>query len=300
MTSEQPSIVTLNVGGTHFTTSRYTLSQQVGKNNLEHVLASMVNGRHGVEKDKDGNIFIDRDGTFFHYILNYLRNGGNLSQTLLPSIRYQPLIARNVQLEASYFGLTELVDFFTVQKWLLKRRFQMVNCHPNVVVLDGGKTLICKESSGKNWYSVSSKYPIIPMDYSTGGGIESDNGSLIPYKEETNDGADESSDVEEINGFPSSNNYYLNLAGGNSLDGNVPTEFVGYNQTAQQSRQNNPQVDEIQVTASNLSIYFGDMKLLKYHIKNYYEITIENTKNFNIVLGIAKQKTSYLYVDFII
>ncbi|KAG2378525.1 hypothetical protein C9374_008164 [Naegleria lovaniensis] len=294
MSETLPSTITLNVGGQLFTTSRFTLSQQVGKNELEHVLASIVNGKHAIEKDRDGNIFIDRDGTYFHYILNYLRNGGNLSQTILPSVRYQPLIARSLQLEAGYYGLTELVDYFTVQRWLLKRRFQLANCHPNVVVLDGGKTLICKESSGKNWYSVSSKYPIINMDYSTH--VSSHETGLDTYDEEAKefDGDEGFADVEEVNGFPSSNNYYLNMAGVTSVDGNV-TDVSNYqNHASSQSRQN-PQVDEIQITASKLSIYFGNMKLLKFHVKNYYEIVIENTKNFNIVLGISKQKTSYFH-----
>ena len=100
------------------------------------------------------------------------------------------------------------------------------------------------------------------------------------------------SDIEEVNGFPSSNHYFLNSTGITSVDGNV-TDLPNYQHSTSQPRQSQ-QLDDIQITASKLSIYFGNMKLLKYHVKNYYEIVIENTKNFNIVLGIAKQKTSYL------
>ena len=288
----EPSVITLNVGGKLFTTSRFTLTQQVGKNDLEHVLASMTNGRHPVDRDRDGNIFIDRDGTYFHFLLNYLRNGGNLSLTMLPSVKYQPVTAKAVQLEASYYGLTELVDYFTVQKWLLKKRFQMANCHPNVVVVDGGKTLICKESTGKNWYSVSARYPIIAMDYSSSQPSEMDDWSYLDEKPEIEEEC--FADSEEVNGFPSSNNYILKVAGAdgnNYLGPEITSPSVGSYKPFENER-----IDELQITASKLSTYYGNMKLLKYHIKNYYEVTIESTKNFNIVIGISKQKTSYLYV----
>ena len=39
------------------------------------MLSAMFSGRHNVIKDEDGRYFIDRDGTHFRYILNYLRDG---------------------------------------------------------------------------------------------------------------------------------------------------------------------------------------------------------------------------------
>jgi len=39
------------------------------------MLSAMFSGRHNVTKDEDGRYFIDRDGTHFRYILNYLRDG---------------------------------------------------------------------------------------------------------------------------------------------------------------------------------------------------------------------------------
>jgi hypothetical protein len=60
----------LSVGGVLFETSIDTL-----KGDPDSMLARMFSGRHNVTKDEDGRYFIDRDGTHFRYILNYLRDG---------------------------------------------------------------------------------------------------------------------------------------------------------------------------------------------------------------------------------
>jgi BTB/POZ domain-containing protein KCTD7/14 len=65
-----PKIVRLSVGGVIFETSIETLCADPNS-----MLAAMFSGRHNVNKDEDGRYFIDRDGTHFRYILNYLRDG---------------------------------------------------------------------------------------------------------------------------------------------------------------------------------------------------------------------------------
>ena len=65
-----PSIVKLNVGGQYFTTSLQTLTRDPNS-----MLAAMFSGRHRIETTGDGTFFSDRDGTYFRFILNYLRNG---------------------------------------------------------------------------------------------------------------------------------------------------------------------------------------------------------------------------------
>ena len=65
-----PSIVKLNVGGKRFTTSLQTLTRDPNS-----MLAAMFSGRHEVQTTEDGSFFIDRDGTYFRFILNYLRDG---------------------------------------------------------------------------------------------------------------------------------------------------------------------------------------------------------------------------------
>ena len=64
------SIVKLNVGGHYFTTSLQTLTKDPNS-----MLAAMFSGKFEMEPRGDGAFFIDRDGTHFRFILNYLRTG---------------------------------------------------------------------------------------------------------------------------------------------------------------------------------------------------------------------------------
>ena len=64
------SIVKLNVGGHYFTTSLQTLTKDPNS-----MLAVMFSGKFEMKPSEDGAFFIDRDGTHFRFILNYLRTG---------------------------------------------------------------------------------------------------------------------------------------------------------------------------------------------------------------------------------
>eukprot|EP01032_Pedospumella_encystans_P010208 gene10208-11947_t len=57
-----------NVGGTKFTTSLTTLCRFP-----DTMIGAMYSGRHELVQDDEGYHFIDRDGTHFRYILNFLR-----------------------------------------------------------------------------------------------------------------------------------------------------------------------------------------------------------------------------------
>jgi len=63
-----PKIIELNVGGVHYSTALETL-----RSDSESMLCAMFSGRMGVTQDKSGRYFIDRDGSLFKYVLNYLR-----------------------------------------------------------------------------------------------------------------------------------------------------------------------------------------------------------------------------------
>jgi hypothetical protein len=62
--------VKLNVGGTRFETTLSTLTRHP-----DSMLAAMFSGRHDLQPDDEGYVFIDRDGTHFRVILNFLRTG---------------------------------------------------------------------------------------------------------------------------------------------------------------------------------------------------------------------------------
>ncbi|XP_035657827.1 BTB/POZ domain-containing protein KCTD6-like [Branchiostoma floridae] len=95
MENQLPKVVPLNVGGRHFSTFLSTLLRHE-----DSMLAAMFSGRHQVERDKDGCYFIDRDGRAFAHILEFLRHAK------LPPPNY----AREVYIEAQYFGLQVLAD----------------------------------------------------------------------------------------------------------------------------------------------------------------------------------------------
>ena len=96
----------LDVGGHKFTTSRTTLTSQP-----DSMLAAMFSGRHTLVKDEEGAYFIDRDGTHFRFILNYLRDG-QLGEGTLPEDRFQ---LQEILRESDYYQLTELAQYIRVK-----------------------------------------------------------------------------------------------------------------------------------------------------------------------------------------
>ena len=93
-----PSIVKLNVGGQHFTTSLQTLTRDPNS-----MLAAMFSGRHEVQTTEDGSFFIDRDGTYFRFLLNYLRNG----ELILPD---GATFLKQLEAEAKFYQLQGILD----------------------------------------------------------------------------------------------------------------------------------------------------------------------------------------------
>ena len=92
------STVELNVGGQHFTTSLQTLTKDPGS-----MLHAMFSGRFDTKPAEDGSYFIDRDGTHFRYILNYLRTG----RLLLPD---DELVRDELLAEAEFYQIRGIVN----------------------------------------------------------------------------------------------------------------------------------------------------------------------------------------------
>lgn len=63
------------------------------------MLAAMFSGRHAIKRDKENRVFIDRDGKYFAYILEFLRNGS----VILPK---DPTEIRKIKKETEFFGLS--------------------------------------------------------------------------------------------------------------------------------------------------------------------------------------------------
>jgi len=92
------STVKLNVGGHHFTTSIQTLTKDPNS-----MLAAMFSGRFEMKPSKDGTFFIDRDGTYFRFILNYLRDG----KLSLPE---GATFLEEIQAEAEFYQIQGILD----------------------------------------------------------------------------------------------------------------------------------------------------------------------------------------------
>ena len=92
------STVKLNVGGHHFTTSLQTLTKDPNS-----MLAAMFSGKFEMKPSEDGTFFIDRDGTHFLFILNYLRNG----ELILPE---GATFLKELEAEAKFYQIQGILD----------------------------------------------------------------------------------------------------------------------------------------------------------------------------------------------
>ena len=96
--------IKLNVGGVTYQTSLQTLKKYPGS-----LIAEMFSAKFSLKRSDDGSFFIDRDGTHFRHILNYLRTG----KAPVPSVLKETL--EEILVEAEYYGLIELVNILKNQ-----------------------------------------------------------------------------------------------------------------------------------------------------------------------------------------
>ena len=98
------SIVKLNVGGHYFTTSLQTLTRDPNS-----MLAAMFSGKFEMKPHEDGTFFIDRDGTHFRFILNYLRTGKLTSPEGEAALK-------ELQEEAEFYQIEGLIEKLKVNQ----------------------------------------------------------------------------------------------------------------------------------------------------------------------------------------
>ncbi|EFC46723.1 predicted protein [Naegleria gruberi] len=100
-------VITLNVGGFLYTTFKETLSRKInGKDHLLSIMFSETCLNFDFSKDERGNIFIDRNGKVFSYVLDYLRAEGNIDKFSLPF--NDVCLMEQLEMEVEYFSLIDL------------------------------------------------------------------------------------------------------------------------------------------------------------------------------------------------
>ncbi|CAH3129813.1 unnamed protein product [Pocillopora meandrina] len=92
------SMLKLNVGGHFFSTSLATMTKDPGS-----MLHAMFSGRFDTKPGEDGSYFIDRDGTHFRHILNYLRTG----KLVLPNDK---VVRKELLSEAEFYQIDGILD----------------------------------------------------------------------------------------------------------------------------------------------------------------------------------------------
>ncbi|XP_011794715.1 PREDICTED: potassium channel regulatory protein isoform X2 [Colobus angolensis palliatus] len=151
-------LVTLNVGGKIFTTGFSTIKQFPASR-----LARMLDGRDQEFKMVGGQIFVDRDGVLFSFILDFLRT----HQLLLPTDFSDYL---RLQREALFYELCSLVDLLNpyllqprpalVEVHFLSRNTQAFfrvfgSCSKTIETLTGRITVFTEQPSAPTWSSNS-------------------------------------------------------------------------------------------------------------------------------------------------
>jgi len=109
---EPNDLVELNVGGTHFTTTVHTLA---GDGRSEY-WRSMLSGEHNVTLDRNGAVFVDRDGSRFRHVLNFLRDGS------IGVPEGDVVALRELLCEAQYYGVHDLERDLTLKLEHAERR----------------------------------------------------------------------------------------------------------------------------------------------------------------------------------
>eukprot|EP00440_Ansanella_granifera_P071345 gb/GFBE01077431.1/.p1 GENE.gb/GFBE01077431.1/~~gb/GFBE01077431.1/.p1 ORF type:complete len:202 (+),score=24.43 gb/GFBE01077431.1/:1-606(+) len=113
------SIVQLNVGGTCYSSTLTTLTRY-----QDSMLSSMFSGQWKVARDDQGRCFIDRDGSLFSYVLNFLRD----STLELPSDFSQ---FGQLMKEAEFYQIQPLIEAIQRER---KRRSNHIYLYHNTDV----------------------------------------------------------------------------------------------------------------------------------------------------------------------
>jgi BTB/POZ domain len=148
-------VVTLNVGGQVFTTTIHTLTKE-----SDSMLASMFSGRFPLREDTNGNVFIDREGSYFDKVLNYLRDGD-----LALQYPRDKTLCLALMREADYYQLRGL-------RSLLEQFFAEPNPEPQagrtgVVTIGKQVTVVKTEAEKEALIAYGGPAPIVLLEVSS-------------------------------------------------------------------------------------------------------------------------------------
>eukprot|EP00808_Paulinella_micropora_P011511 g50481.t1 len=130
-TISRPDQVYLNIGGSIFHTTVATLTFAGGPSSF---FVSMFSGRFPVNYDRQGRIFIDRDGTYFRFILSYLRDGGADWKVSDLDLNLKQL--KLLHKEARFYNIYQLKNKLATHINFLKHK-ELQKCH--VTIVDGDR-----------------------------------------------------------------------------------------------------------------------------------------------------------------
>jgi hypothetical protein len=99
MANTQKSVVNFNVGG-----KRYEVSRSVFESHSACMLAKIVSEQW--QQDQESEIFIERDGTIFRYVLNYLRDG----QVKMPISETKAALVTELEYYSVVYDVTKIDD----------------------------------------------------------------------------------------------------------------------------------------------------------------------------------------------
>ena len=128
--------IKLDVGGHSFTTTLTTLTRFP-----DTMLGAMFSGRHALVKDECGAYFIDRDGTHFREILNFLRAPEAYKQAA-PQEKGD---LSEVEIEADYYGLKDLM-------FPIPTPPSFVKAAPVTITTPGGQAAVVSQDDAGLWY----------------------------------------------------------------------------------------------------------------------------------------------------
>jgi hypothetical protein len=183
--------ICLNVGGSIFYVSLDTMLTKLPESHFyydestlyilnETLFSSMFSGSFGLQTDELKRVFIDRDGSHFKYILNYLRAKGDLDKCCFPW--RDELVIDELKIEAEYYNLTALHEVLENKlkdskscKSILSREYRaMLN---EWLGIDAQYKLLYKCNDGS--FSSTKFHHLCDNKGSTVTVIKTDNGSIF-------------------------------------------------------------------------------------------------------------------------